>query len=47
MAVTRDRETTVMRQMDAYLLLLEAWQLERSSDEVRLRLIAYFYARSK
>jgi hypothetical protein len=33
--------------MNAYLLLLEAWKLERSSDEVRLGLIAYFYARRK
>jgi hypothetical protein len=46
-AVTGDRETTVMSQMNAYLLLLEAWKLERSGDKVGLRLIAYFYARRK
>jgi hypothetical protein len=46
-AVTRDRETTVMSQMNAYLLLLDARKLERSGDEVRVGLIAYFYARRK
>ena len=44
MAVTRDGETTIMSRMNAYLLLLESWELERSGNEVRLRLIAYFYA---
>ena len=42
--MTGDGETTIMSQMNAYLLFLETRKLERSSNEVRLRLIAYFYA---
>jgi hypothetical protein len=30
--------------MNAYLLFLETWKLECSGNEVRLRLITYFYA---
>ena len=36
-----------MRQMDAYLLFLEAWDLKCSSDETRFRLIAYFHTDRK
>jgi hypothetical protein len=44
--VARDRESTIMGQMDAYFLFLEAWELKCSTDEVRLRLITYFDART-
>lgn len=43
-SVTGDGETTIMSQMNAYILFLETWKLERSGNEVRLRLITYLYA---
>jgi hypothetical protein len=45
--VARDRELTIMGQMNAYLLFLETWELKCSGDEVGLRLIAYFHAGRK
>lgn len=44
--VARDRESTIMRQVNAYILFLETWELKCGGDEAGLRLIAYFHART-
>jgi hypothetical protein len=44
LTIARDRQTTIMSQMNAYLLFLKAWELECSGDETRLRLITNFHA---
>jgi hypothetical protein len=44
--VARDRESTIMGQMNAYLLFLETWDFKCSGYEAGLRLIAYFHARA-
>jgi hypothetical protein len=36
-----------MRQVNAYILFLETWELKCGGDEAGLRLIAYFHAGSK
>jgi hypothetical protein len=41
-SLARDGEPTIIRQMHAYLLLLETWYLKSSSDETGLWFIAYF-----
>jgi hypothetical protein len=46
-AVTGDSKATFVSQVNPYLLFLETRKFERSGNEVRLRLVAYFYAGRK